>query len=65
MNNKDKIQELKKQGPALILQQINEKIQEFSISAKKIRAIKQLQSGDFAIHAINEDETNKLRDDTT
>lgn len=64
LNDKDKKEELRKQDTKAIIQQVNEKIKEFDITTKEIRAIKQLQSGDIAIHTVNAEEANKLRDNS-
>ena len=65
LNNKEKKQELNKQDAEIILKAINVKIAELQITNKESRAIKQLQSGDYAVHTINEEEAEKLRRNTT
>ena len=64
LNDSEKKQVLQKTDQQAIVEEINRCIAHHEISSTSIRAIKKLQSGDIAVHTINEEEAEKLRTNT-
>ena len=64
LNDADKKQQLSQYETGRIAKDINVCIAEKDIQAKHIRAVKKLPSGDLAIHAVNAEEAEKLRDNS-
>ncbi|KAG7001977.1 hypothetical protein G7Y79_00030g065100 [Physcia stellaris] len=64
LNDSEKKQQLSQYETTRIANEINTCITEKDIQAKGIRAVKKLPSGDLAIHAVNAEEAEKLRDNS-
>ena len=64
LNDSEKKQQLSQYETRRIANEINTCITEKDIQAKGIRAVKKLPSGDLAIHAVNAEEAEKLRDNS-
>ena len=65
LNDSNAKQKLKNQDAQQIANKVNEFIEKVNSSAKNIRAVKKLFSGDIVIHTIDKEEATKLRDNDT
>lgn len=65
LNDTDKKQELKGHEISRIASDINNSISQKDITTKGIRAVKKLPSGDIAIHTVNAEEAEKLRNNSS
>lgn len=64
LNDSEKKQALQKVSPQNIVEDINTRIMQLEAATKGIRAIKKLPSGDIAVHTVNEEEADKLRNNS-
>jgi hypothetical protein len=61
LNDSEQKQVMQKTPSQDIVEDISARILQLEVTTKGIRAIKKLPSGDIAVHTVNEEEANKLR----